>query len=87
MEPCGNGVAVYGGNRGLVEYAGFEGGGLTEAWGSFCGKWMGGVAASPVILGGLGNVGKIVGKRFWTRWWVAPRVREHTLNNEKPFVS
>ena len=76
-----------GGEGGFVEYERSAGGGLTEAGGSFCGKWMGGVAAPPVILGGLGNVGKNVGKRFWTRWWVAPRVRGHTLNNEKQFVS
>jgi hypothetical protein len=76
-----------GGEGGFVEYAGFEAGGLTEAWGSFCGKWMEGAAAPSVILGGLWNVGKNVGKRFWTRWRVAPRVRGHTLKHEKQFVS
>jgi hypothetical protein len=76
-----------GGEGGFVEYERSAGGGLTEAWGSFCGKWMEGAGAPPIILGGLRNVGKNVQKRFWTRWRVAPRVRGHTLNNEKQFVS
>ena len=45
--------------RGVVmEFERIAGESLTEAWGLFCGKWMGGAAVPRVILGGLGNVGK-----------------------------
>jgi hypothetical protein len=50
--------------RGVVmEFERFAGEGLTEARGLFCGKWMRGAAVPPVILGGLGNVEKMLESR------------------------